>query len=431
MGSGELHNKKDVMFGLCDCNNFFVSCERVFNPSLEGKPVVVLSSNDGCIIARSNEAKTLGLKMGQPVFQVRELLKKQNVAIFSTNYQLYADMSARVMDTLKRLVPEIEIYSIDEAFLNLEGFKITELQEFGKNVAKVVKKHTGIPVSIGISPTKTLAKVSSKLCKQYPKLEGCCLMYKPKDIKKVLNKYPINDVWGVGRRYSDMLRVNGVVTAEDFRHKSPEWVRSRMSVVGLRTWKELHGESCIEFEHERPDRQTICVSRSFSKEFSDIQPLQEALSSFVARAAEKLRKQKSVAGQMQVFMKTNRHRKEALQHCEGRVVHFHRATDSTLEMIKRASLTLKELFKEGYNYKKVGVVLSDIKPNENVQSVLFDEIDRGKHTKLMNVIDSINAQYGNNSISVGLESGVGMKTSSEHRSPLYTTKWDDILVVKI
>ncbi|MFI3262478.1 MAG: Y-family DNA polymerase [Rikenellaceae bacterium] len=419
------------MFGLCDCNNFFVSCERVFNPSLEGKPVVVLSSNDGCIIARSNEAKALGLKMGQPVFQVRELIKRQNVVVFSTNYQLYADMSARVMDSLKRLVPEIEVYSIDEAFLNLDGFAQDELHDFGLRIAKIVKRNTGIPVSIGIAPTKTLAKVASKLCKQYPKLEGCCFMHRPENIKKVLNTYSINDIWGIGRRYADMLKLNGVITAEDFRHKSPEWVRSRMSIVGLRTWKELHSEPCIEFEHERPDRQTICVSRSFATEFTAIEPLQEALASFVSRAAEKLRKQNSIAGQMQVFIRTNRHRQGDMQHCEDKIVRFHRATDSTLELVKQGSVTLKALFKEGYSYKKVGVILSDIKPNTNVQAVMFDEIDREKHSSLMNVIDSINAQYGSNSLSVGLGSGVGMKVNSQHRSPLYTTKWEDILVVKV
>lgn len=242
------------MLALCDCNNFFASCERVFNPSLNGKPVVVLSNNDGCIIARSEEAKAVGIKMGQPLYQAQELIKAHGVAVFSSNYNLYGDMSHRVMQTLKQYAPSIEIYSIDEAFLDFDGLPVETLQERGQEIARIVRRNTGIPVSIGIAPTKTLAKVASKLCKKYPKLKGACLMHRPEDITKVLSKFPIGDVWGIGRRYSKMLKGYGIETAEQFRQMQPEWVRTKMSIVGLRTWKELHGEPCIEFEHAVPDK---------------------------------------------------------------------------------------------------------------------------------------------------------------------------------
>lgn len=418
-----------MSFGLADCNNFFASCERVFNPSLNGQPVVVLSNNDGCIIARSNEAKALGLKMGQPLFQAKQIIKDNNVAVFSSNYQLYGDMSHRVMQILKSLAPATEVYSIDEAFLNFEGMDYDALHEYGKHIVKTVKRGTGIPISLGIAPTKTLAKVASKLCKKYPKLEGCCVMHRPQDITKVLNTFPIEDIWGIGRRYAKMLKGYNITNAEQFRQMNPEWVKAKMSIVGLRTWKELHGEPCIEFEHKIPDKQSITVSRSFAKELTEISTLQESLSTFVAMAAEKLRKQNSVAGQMQIFIYTNYHREGAPQHYEGRLVQFLTPTDSTLEMIKMASAALKELFRKGYGYKKAGVILYDIAPNTGIQSIMFDDIDRPKHKALMQTIDSINANHGRSTIRVGSEGDIPQNRN--HTSPRFTTDWDDILVVKI
>ncbi|CDN31331.1 Error-prone lesion bypass DNA polymerase V (UmuC) [Mucinivorans hirudinis] len=417
-----------IFYALCDANNFFASCERVFNPSLNGRPVVVLSNNDGCIIARSEEAKRLGIKMGEPLFKARETIERHGVAVFSSNYQLYGDMSHRVMNTLKQFA-SAEIYSIDEAFLNFEGIPLETMQEYGKQIVRTVKRNTGIPVSLGIAPTKTLAKVASKLCKRYPKLEGCCLMYRPEDITKVLSTFPIGDVWGIGRRYSKMLKSHGVETAEQFRRLTPEWVKAKMSIVGLRTWKELHGEACIEFEHKTPDKQSITVSRSFAKELTEIEPLQEAISTFTAMVAEKLRKQHSVAGQMQVYIFTNYHREGSPQHYEGRLVQFLTPTESTLEMVKAASAALKELFRKGYGYKKAGVILYDIKPNTGIQATMFDEIDRPKHKALMQTIDTINAHHGRSTIKVGSEGEVHQNRN--HTSPRYTTEWSDILVVKV
>ncbi len=419
------------MYGLCDCNNFFASCERAFNPSLNGRAVVVLSNNDGCIIARSNEAKALGIQMGQPLYQAQGIIKAHNVAVFSSNYQLYGDMSHRVMQTLRQLVPSIEIYSIDEAFLNLEGLPIETLQERGREIARIVKRNTGIPVSIGIAPTKTLAKVASKLCKKYPKLQGACLMYRPEDITKVLSRFPIEEVWGIGRRYAKMLQGCGITTAEQFRSMQPEWVRARMSVVGLRTWQELHGNPCIEFEHTTPDKQSITVSRSFAHEITEFGPLQESLSTFVTMAAEKLRSQQSVCGQMQVYILTNRHRDDCPQHYESRLVLFPVPTDSTLEMAKAAGAALRELFRSGYGYKKAGVTLHDISRGVGVQSVMFDHIDRTKHKSLMQTIDSLNAHLGRSTILLGSQGTGGIPSNRNYSSPRYTTEWSEILKIKV
>ena len=418
------------MIGLCDCNNFFVSCERVFNPALNGKPVVVLSNNDGCIISRSEEAKKLGIKMGQPLYQIKELVEKYKVAVFSSNYQLYGDLSQRVMDTLKTLSPAIEIYSIDEAFLDFQNLTI-DLNQYGKQIVKTIKKNTGIPVSLGIAPTKTLAKAASKLCKKYPKLEGCCFMHRPEDITKVMSKFPVEDIWGIGRKYSKMLNSNNVFTAEQFRQLSPEWVKAKMSVVGLRTWKELYGESCIPFGYVIPDKQSICVSRSFAKEITKIEKLTEAIATFVSMAAEKLRKQNSQTGQMQIFILTNRHRKDKKQHFEGKLIIFPTPTNSTIEMVSYATQALKTIFKQDCGYKKAGVLLYDISPNAGTQNILFDTIDRTKHNVLMNTMDILNEQYGKNTVSVGTQGTGKIPANQEKVSPKYTTSWKEILVVKV
>ena len=265
------------MYGLADCNNFYASCERVFDPSLAGRPVVVLSNNDGCVIARSNEAKALGIGMGVPYFQIRELAARGGVAVFSSNFVLYGDMSERVMDTLRSLVPRTEVYSIDEAFLCFDQTDPRALGEFGRRIAHTVRRNTGIPVSLGIAPTKTLAKIASKLCKQYPKLDGCCCMYRQKDIEKVLRGFPVGDIWGIGRRHAERLRRRGVATAWDFTRLTPEWVRREMAVTGLRTWQELRGEPCFGLETAPVRKQQICVSRTFARDISDPEELRLSL----------------------------------------------------------------------------------------------------------------------------------------------------------
>ncbi|MBQ5731156.1 MAG: Y-family DNA polymerase, partial [Bacteroidaceae bacterium] len=332
------------MLGLCDCNNFFVSCERVFNPSLEGRPVVVLSNNDGCVVSRSNEAKALGIKMGQPLYQIRDLVKRENVAVHSANYHLYGDMSHRVMSMLKENVEYIEIYSIDEAFLWFGGIPCEQLKEFGEKLARTIRKGTGIPVSIGISHTKTLAKIASKLCKKYPKLNSCCLMQRDEDIAKVLSTYPISDIWGIGRRHSKMLEGCYIHTAAQFCALSQEWVHNRMNINGVRTWCELHGTPCIEFNHQVADKQTITVSRSFAKELYEFEEIHETISTFTSLATEKLRQQHSLTRMLQVFILTNRHRDDQPQHYEGAAVHFPVPTDSSLEIVKAATMLLKKIY---------------------------------------------------------------------------------------
>jgi DNA polymerase V len=419
------------MFGLCDCNNFFVSCERVFDPSLNNRPVVVLSNNDGCVVSRSNEAKAIGIKMGQPLYQIRDFVKRHNIAVRSSNYHLYGDMSKRVMATLKQHIPFIEIYSIDEAFLQLDGIPAERLKAFGEEVARIVRHNTGIPVSIGISHTKTLAKIASKLCKKYPKLNSACFMQRDEDIAKVLDKFSIADVWGIGRRHYRMLNECGIKSAAQFKALSREWVQNRMGITGVRTWQELHGTPCIEFSHEQADKQSITVSRSFSKELYDIDELYETITTFAGIAAEKLRKQQSVAQELQVFIITNRHRDDQPQYYECGQVQFPTATDSTLEIVKAATTELQRIFRKGYGYKKSGVRLSRITPANAVQTSLFDTVDRPKHKRLMETIDRINAGMGRESIKLVSQGTITDHTNREYLSPQYTTRWEDILVVKV
>ena len=419
------------MFGLCDCNNFFVSCERVFDPSLNNRPVVVLSNNDGCVVSRSNEAKAIGIKMGQPLYQIRDFVKRHNIAVRSSNYHLYGDMSKRVMATLKQHIPCIEIYSIDEAFLQLDGIPAERLKAFGEEVARIVRHNTGIPVSIGISHTKTLAKIASKLCKKYPKLNSACFMQRDEDISKVLDKFSIADVWGIGRRHNRMLNECGIKSAAQFKALSREWVQNRMGITGVRTWQELHGTPCIEFSHEQADKQSITVSRSFSKELYDIDELYETITTFAGIAAEKLRKQQSVAQELLVFIITNRHRDDQPQYYECGQVQFPTATDSTLEIVKAATTELQRIFRKGYGYKKSGVRLSRITPANAVQTSLFDTVDRPKHKRLMETIDRINAGMGRESIKLVSQGTITDHTNREFLSPQYTTRWEDILVVKV
>lgn len=419
------------MIAIADADNFFVSCERVFNPSLVGRPVVVLSSNDGCIISRSNEAKALGLKMGQPLYQAKELIEKNNVAVYSTNFVLYGDMSRRVVAVLKEFSPLTEVYSVDESFISLDGIPIDTLDELGHTISRTVRRYTGIPVSVGIAPTKTLAKIASKLCKKYPKLKGCCLMYLPADIEKVLRKFPIGDVWGIGRKHGKMLQGVGVATAYDFTQLTSEWVRSRMGITGLRMWKELRGEACYDLEPVTPAKQQICTSRSFAKEQYELEELRTAVATFTTSCAEKLRKQKSVCGELILFIYTNRHRADQPQSYESRIVRFEVPTDSTLELAHGAMEALRQIFRHGYGYKKAGVILSDIAPNTGVQSALFDTVDREKHSRLMNAVDTLNQRQGSGTVVVAAAGFESVKMNREHLSPRYTTCLDELPIVKV
>lgn len=420
------------MYALADCNNFFVSCERVFRPDLANKPVVVLSNNDGCAISRSNEAKKLGIRMGQPLFEFQNLVKSGKVTLFSSNFLLYGDMSNRIQMILAESAPAIEVYSIDESFLNLDHLEGIDFDVWAKNLSAKCLKWTGIPVSVGVAPTKTLAKIASKLCKAYPKLLGGCYMYRPDDIEKVLRKYPVDDIWGIGRKYSKyFINYYGIKTAYDFYSQSEDWVREKMGIPGVNTWKELHGESRISFDSSLDtSKKQICVSRSFAAEIFDLESLTSQVSLYCAMAVEKLRKQHSVCHAATIFVMTNRFKDIDNWKFDFRIVTFQVATNSTLEINKAVLSTLSALYHDGKGYKKAGVVLSEIEDDTSVQLDLFDEVDHEKQSKLMSVIDSINKKNGHSTISLATESMEGIKMHREHLSPCYTTDWDDILVVK-
>lgn len=418
------------MFGLADCNNFFVSCERVFRPDLNGQPVIILSNNDGCVIARSNEAKRLGIKMGHPYFQLEAIIKRHKVTVFSSNYALYSDMSQRVQQTLRSLCPATEVYSIDESFLNLRGIKDEDLDSFGHFVSAKVLKDTGIPISVGISHTKTLAKIASKLCKQYPKLRGSCYMHRPEDIEKVLRKFPIEDVWGIGRRFSAMLKSRNIQFANDFAQLPLDFVRKKMHLGGMKTWYELHSRPCIEFEAHIPDKQQIMVSRSFSKEIHSLEDITQQVSLFTSMAAEKLRKQGSVCHALQVFLLTNRFRQDQEQHYDNQLITLQAPSDSTVELVNIAVNTTAGIFRKGTFYKKAGVILTQLSPKGSVQTTLFDEVDREKHDRLMHAMDIINEKQGQRTVVVATAGFDGVKMNRNHLSPNYTTDWNDILTVK-
>lgn len=420
------------MFALADCNNFFASCERVFRPDLQGKPVIVLSSNDGCAIARSNEAKALGIKMGDPFFKIKHLVEKHGVAVFSGNMALYGDMSQRVRWVLEEYAPAVEVYSIDEAFLDLRGINNIDFDKYAKEISARCWKMTSIPVSVGIAPTKTLAKIASKLCKQYPKLRGGCYMHRPQDIEKVLRKFPIEDVWGIGRRSSAKLQARYIKTAYDFTQLPEAAIQKMMGITGVRTWKELQGIPCIEFEDGFEAKQSICVSRSFSSEIYDLKELQEQIANFASTMAEKLRKQHSVTGEMAVFAYTNSFKEDLPQAHASALVSFNTPTAEQRTIIASAVQAAKELYRSGYGYKKAGVIATHIIDSGDMMHSLFEDTETlEKEHRITSALDAINRAYGDGAIKLAVQGSGRIKTTSEKQSPHYTTLWSDIPKVSI
>ncbi len=420
------------MFALADCNNFFASCERVFRPDLQGKPVIVLSNNDGCAIARSNEAKALGIRMGDPFFKIRGIVEKHNIAVFSGNMALYGDMSQRVRWVLEEFAPSIEVYSIDEAFLDMRGMAGIDFDHYAKSISARCRKLTAIPVSVGIAPTKTLAKIASKLCKQYPKLNGGCYMHRPQDIEKVLKKYPIEDVWGIGRRSAPKLKAMGVNTAYEFTQLRESAIQTMFGITGVRTWKELQGIPCIEFEENFEGKQSICVSRSFSSEIYDVAELQEQIANFASSVAEKLRKQNSVTYEICVFAYTNRFKESLPQAHSSTLVQFPTPTSDQRTIVAQAADTTRNLFKKGYGYKKAGVIATRIVPVRDVMHYLFEDTQAiEKEQKITSVLDAVNGKFGKSTIKLAVQGSGQIKSSSEKQSPHYTTLWSDIPTVVI
>ncbi|TCL72392.1 DNA polymerase V [Hydrogenispora ethanolica] len=418
------------MFALADCNNFYVSCERVFNPALNGRPVVVLSNNDGCVIARSNEAKQLGIQMAQPAFQIAAFLKKNRVAVHSSNYALYGDMSRRVMTILGEFTPELEIYSIDEAFLGLAGLPV-ELEAYARAIRNRVLQYTGIPVSVGIGPTKVLAKLANHFAKKVPENQGVFVLT-PENTAQCLQRFAVEEIWGIGRQYAKLLRSHGANTAWDLIRLSDGWVRRKMTVAGLRIKKELEGVSCLSLETAPPAKQAICTSRSFGTFQTEKAPIREAVATFAARCAFKLRRQRSCAGVLMVFIHTNEFNPNEPQYARNAVRRLPVATSSSLELVHYALDSFETIFRPGFRYKKAGVLVSEIVPEDRVQGSLFDTVEREKQRALMAALDRISLRFGPDAVQVAAQ-GVGDGDWQLRRaklSPCYTTRWSDIITVK-
>ena len=416
------------MIALVDCNNFYASCERVFRPHLENKPVAVLSNNDGCVIARSNESKALGLKMGEPIFKKRELVRRHNIHLFSSNFALYGDISKRVFDIVSKNIPAYEIYSIDEAFLDFRGMK--DPYVFAVHLRRKVKQWTGIPISIGISYTKTLSKVAGYLAKKSP--EGVCYLQDKKQISDILGRLPVDEIWGVGMRYAIKLKKYGIHTAKNLLECDETWIRKMMNVVGLRMVRELKCIPHFSLEEGRSMKKSICTSRSFSVEISDYTRMSEYISMFASRCSEKLRGEAACARSISVFMYTNRFKPKARQYSGYFSMDFHTAASDTITITKLAIECLKKIYRSGYSYKKAGVTLSGIIPRNQVQLSLFDSADRKKADTLMQTLDKINGNMGRDILKLS-SSGINnkWKIGKERLSPCYTTRWSDILSVRV
>ena len=420
------------MYALADCNNFFASCERVFRPDLQGKPVIVLSNNDGCAIARSNEAKALGIKMGAPLFKIRHLVEKHDIAVFSGNMALYGEMSQRVRWVLGEYAPSVEVYSIDEAFLDLRGMNDIDFDAYAKEISAQCWKMTSIPVSVGIAPTKTLAKIASKLCKQYPKLRGGCYMHRAQDIEKVLRKYPIEDVWGIGRKSAAKLHERYVKTAYEFTCLPESAVQKLMGITGVRTWKELQGIPCIEFEDGFEAKQSICVSRSFSTEIYDLKELQEQIANFASDMAEKLRKQHSVTSEVTVFAYTNRFREDLPQTHSSSLVTYTTPTAEQRTIVASAVQATSDLFRSGYGYKKAGVIATGIMDQSDIMQSMFEDTDSiEREHKITSALDAINSTFGAGTVKLAVQGSGHIKSTRENQSPHYTTRWTDLPKVSV
>ena len=419
------------MFALVDCNNFYASCERAFNPYWNGRPVVVLSNNDGCVIARSNEAKAIGIKMGVPAYQIKQEIERHGIGVFSSNYTLYGDMSNRVMTMLSSYSPDIEIYSIDEAFLDFSGFDLFNLKEYGEGIIRAVTKGTGIPISMGIAPTKTLAKVANKFAKKFKGYKGVCIIDSEEKRIEALKRTEIGDVWGIGHQHATRLAMYDVSTAYDFSQMPKAWVRQQMTVVGERTWKELNGEPCVDLELVTPNKKQICTSRAFGETITEIDGLEEAVSTFASLCASKLRKQKSCAQSLMVFIHTNNFREVLPQYFKNCVIKLPVPTNSTPEIVHYALAALRNIYRKGYHYKKAGVIIMDITPDRAIQGNIFDTVDRDKQRKLMEVVDKLNNGFTRNNLTLAIQGGHRKwKLRQERLSPCYTTRLSDVISVK-
>lgn len=416
---------------LVDCNNFYVSCERVFNPALEGKPVVVLSNNDGCAVSRSAEVKALGIKMAEPWFKMKEIAERHGIIAYSSNYTLYGDMSARVMSILSTFSPKQEVYSIDECFLDLDGFDPQSLLRYGQKIRQTVKQHVGIPVCVGIADTKTLAKLANHCAKKgFAGKDGVCDfgLLTDSDRSSLFTRIPVGDVWGIGRRITEKLECMGIRTVEGLRCADSEMIRQQFSVVVERTVKELNGIPCIELDEAGTPRQQIMVSRSFGSTVTYLADLTESVVYFTTLAAEKLRQDGSVASSICVHVRTNPFNETDPQYQSSKVVPLSQPTDDTTKLVNAAIKGLHEIYRSGYRYKKSGVLLMALQPKGTIQATLFDDpVEQAKSDSKMRVMDIINRKMGKGTLTIAA-SGITKRWAMrrESKSPSFTTDWDEL-----
>ena len=428
------------MYGIIDCDNCYVSCERVFRPDLEGKPVVVLSNNDGCVVARSNEAKKMGIKAGTPYFELEQQFPNNKIAVFSSNYELYGELTGRVVGIIKKEAPAYFRYSIDECFVYLDGMERFDLKKWGEELHRKIKKSVGIPVSIALAPNKTLAKMASHFAKRYPGYHHCCMIDTEEKRIKASRLYPIDDVWGIGRRYSAKLESLGCKTAFDFAEHNRDWVKHIFNNIVIdRTWRELNGEDCVPNE-ELAKKKSICTSRSFNGMIGDFETLRTHVANYAARCAEKLRKQETVASVVGVFINTNSFREDLQQYWNFQEQRLITPSNSTSVIVQVATEVLKRIYRQGYQYKKAGVIVMGIGPNSPIQQDLFD-INAEQFQKMRRldaVIDRINKVNGTETIVLGAQQytrkdGKGKADvfanaiKHEYRSKNPTTRWSDII----
>ncbi|HRF67521.1 MAG TPA: Y-family DNA polymerase [Ignavibacteria bacterium] len=424
---------KNKIFALVDCNNFYVSCERVFNPKLNNVPVVVLSNNDGCVVARSEEAKALGITMGIPYFKVKGIIESNNIRVLSSNYVLYGDMSERVMNLLAKFTPNIELYSIDEAFLDMKDISVNDYTAYGKEIRKTIFKNTGIPVSVGIARTKTLSKIANEYVKHNPRLNGVFDIVDFPKMDKLLAHVPIHEVWGIGGAFGRMLMNRKILSAKDFRDASEFFIKDKMGIIGLRTKYELQGLSAVSLDEVLEPKKAIMSSRSFGMYVSELSELSEAISQYTIRAAEKLRQQQSCCNSINVFVMTNHYKLTDKQHAENKTITLPEPANYTPELIKYAVFLLRKIYKPGYNYIKAGVLLGNIVPETPVQlNAFLVNRDHDKRNRIMKAMDNINKTFGRDSLKVassGIAQDWAMKR--QHISQRYTTNWNELLTVNL
>jgi DNA polymerase V len=422
------NSSKKNKVALIDCNSFYVSCERLFNPKIKNKPVVVLSNNDGCVISRSTEAKRIGIRMGEPYFKVKELVRKNNVHIFSSNYALYGDISRRVMKTLKSFSDKIEIYSIDEAFVDLSHVEDKEIENYGKQIRDRILKWTGIPTSVGIAKTKTLSKVANHIAKK----NKTGVIYLKENIDETLRNFHITDIWGVGKQLSKLYIKNGIDTAYKLKNISNTWVKKSTNVLGAKTVMELRGITCINLETQETKRKSCCVSRSFGKKVESLEKLQESITTHCLNAAEKIRNDNQTTRSITIYIRTSPFDKNRKYYSNSITIDLPVATSNSLELVKSAINGLKKIYKYGYFYQKAGIVLSKLRESSESEFSLLAPIMENKSQTLMKAIDFTNAKYGRNAISIA-QAGINnsWKMRREHSSKIDTASLDSLPKINI